>query len=202
MGSKAGWVLGLACSVAVLVLAASSRAYFVHMAIAAATGVAVAWAAFRSSRSLEKTGAEAIAREHLSFMAMIWAWGGVALFVTYAFVLHWREWWQFFGVFCLLAVVSYVLSSTLSSDAARPPADPVMLTLARGLTIFVFVAMLIVMVGLLLDGKMWRFTTVAGQRPGSQDWAGNNIFFFGALGLAAVSWNALCMLRAHERATS
>ena len=38
--------------------------------------------------------------------------------------------------------------------------------------------MVIVMVGLLVDGKMTRF---AKARPGWEDWAANNIFFFGAM---------------------
>jgi hypothetical protein len=43
------------------------------------------------------------------------------------------------------------------------------------------------MVGLLIDGKMWRFFTVPGQKPGSQDWGANNFFFFGALAQALIS---------------
>ncbi len=71
--------------------------------------------------------------------------------------------------------------------------DETMLKIARGFSIFVMVAMLITMFGLLVDGKMWRFTTVAGLRRGSQDWAANNIFFFGAMALAAISANAIIM---------
>ena len=45
---------------------------------------------------------------------------------------------------------------------------------------------LVVMVGLLIDGKMTRFLV-----PRHGDWAANNIFFFGALALAVISAYAL-----------
>ena len=55
------------------------------------------------------------------------------------------------------------------------------------------------MIGLLQQGKMSRFFSEAGQRPGSEDWAASNIFFFGALAMAAVAWNALTVLRQIKR---
>ncbi|MEZ5854292.1 MAG: hypothetical protein R3D67_05895 [Hyphomicrobiaceae bacterium] len=69
-----------------------------------------------------------------------------------------------------------------------------MFNVARGFALFLLFAMVITMVGLLVDGKMWRFTTVAGLRRGSQDWAANHIFFFGAMALAAISWNTLTLI--------
>jgi hypothetical protein len=38
----------------------------------------------------------------------------------------------------------------------------------------------------LIDGKMVRY-----QTPRFTDWAANNVFFFGAMALAAISFNAL-----------
>jgi hypothetical protein len=46
--------------------------------------------------------------------------------------------------------------------------------------------MILVVVGLLIDGKMVRFLD-----PRYTDWAANNVFFFGALALAAISGHAL-----------
>jgi hypothetical protein len=49
----------------------------------------------------------------------------------------------------------------------------------------------IAVLGLLIDGKMTRFLI-----PRYTDWAANNVFFFGALAVAAISANALRANRA------
>jgi hypothetical protein len=64
--------------------------------------------------------------------------------------------------------------------------DATMLRRARYLALIQFVGMIVVMLGLLIDGKMVRFLN-----PRHTDWAANNIFFFGALALAAISGYAL-----------
>jgi hypothetical protein len=101
--------------------------------------------------------------------------------------LTWREWGSFCIAFVLLAAVSLFLASALHKDAASGAIDPVLIKVARGFAVFVLVAMSITMAGLLIDGKMWRFFTVPGQKPNSQDWGANNFFFFGALAQALIS---------------
>ncbi len=194
MPSMIIWMLGIGVSVSALVVMAAMKQYYLHMAVAALVSILVALASFREVRSAEALGSVGeqgigIALRH---MGLVWTWGALALFVTYAFdILSWREWWQFFIGFFLLAGLSLFLSATLRKDAVSGVADPMLLKVARGYSIFILVAMFITMAGLLLDGKMWRFTTVAGLRRGSQDWAANNIFFFGAMALAAISVSAI-----------
>ena len=36
-------------------------------------------------------------------MGLVWTWGAVALFVTYNFILSWKEWFPFFMAFVLAA---------------------------------------------------------------------------------------------------
>jgi hypothetical protein len=168
--------------------------FFVHMAITALISILVALASFSETRAAEgdPTRAGHSIEVSLRHMGLVWTWGALALFVTYAFnILSWREWWQFFIAFFVLAGLSLFLSATLRKDAETGTSDDMLVKVARGFSIFILVAMLITMVGLLVDGKMWRFTTIAGMRRGSQDWAANNVFFFGALALAAISWNAI-----------
>jgi hypothetical protein len=194
MASMVIWVLGIGLSVAALVLAAAQKMFFVHMAITALISILVALASFSETRAAEgdPTRAGHSIEVSLRHMGLVWTWGALALFVTYAFnILSWREWWQFFIAFFVLAGLSLFLSATLREDAETGTSDDMLVKVARGFSIFILVAMLITMVGLLVDGKMWRFTTIAGMRRGSQDWAANNVFFFGALALAAISWNAI-----------
>jgi hypothetical protein len=65
-----------------------------------------------------------------------------------------------------------------------------MLKLARIVAIVHLAAMVITVVGLIVDGKMVRFLN-----PRHQDWAAQNIFFFGAIALAAISWHTLATIK-------
>lgn len=194
MTSMIIWMMGIGVSVAALVVTAAMKQFYLHMAIAAVISILVALASFSETRAAEAAGSQTDEGVGISLrhMGLVWTWGALALFVTYAFdVLNWREWWQFFIAFFFLAGLCLFLSATLRKDAETGVVDPMLIKVARGFSIFILVAMFITMAGLLLDGKMWRFTTIAGLRRGSQDWAANNIFFFGALALAAISVNAV-----------
>lgn len=196
MSSMIIWMLGIGVSVAALVITAAQKMFFVHMAVAALISILVALVSLGESRAADadaNAGGAGIDIP-LRHMGLVWTWGALALLVTYATdILSWREWWQFFIAFFVLAGLSLFLSATLRKDAQSGAGDEMLVKVARGFSIFILVAMLITMAGLLIDGKMWRFSTIAGMRRGSQDWAANNIFFFGALALAAISWNAIKM---------
>jgi hypothetical protein len=99
----------------------------------------------------------------------------------------------------VLGAVSLFFAVTLKGGGAGHGGDETMLKLARYLAMAQLVGAAVVMVGLLVDGKMWRFKTAAGQRAGWEDWAANNIFFFGALALASISWLALQSTKALRR---
>lgn len=205
MSSMIIWVLGIGFSAAALVLTAAMKHFYLHMAVAGLISILVALASIHETRSASRGPAMPgdgidIAMRH---MGLVWCWGAVSLLVTYAFdVLSWREWWQFFIAFFVLAGLSLFLSATLRKDNDTNMGDETMIKIARSFSIFILVAMVATMIGLLVDGKMWRFTTVAGLRRGSQDWAANNIFFFGALALAAISWNAIGLTGRKPSATA
>jgi hypothetical protein len=127
-------------------------------------------------------------------MGLVWGWAMLALFATYAFVLQWREWWHFVLAFTLLAGVCLWLAVALRKDARSNAEDDTLLTLARIVTIIHLGAGVITMLGLIIDGKMVRFLV-----PRHQDWAAQNIFFFGAFALAAISWSALAAQRSDSR---
>lgn len=201
MASKIIWGLGLGLSIVLLVVTAAGKQFYLHMAIAAVVSISIALASYAAVRTAEasSTGGETGVGLSLRHMGYVWAWGTLGLLVTYAFgFLTWREWWQFCIAFALLAGLSLFLAATVSKDTASGVTDPVLLKVARGFSLFILIAMVITMLGLLIDGKMWRFFTVPGQRPGSQDWGANNIFFFGALALAAISANVVRLTGAQQ----
>ena len=197
------WMLGIGASVAALVLTAAQQHYYIHMVIAASVAVMVALTAFVESRAAVLAGKSSIglqASANLRHIGLVWTWAALILFVTYSFdILQWRDWWQFFLATLAFAGLSLFLSATLQKDAVAGSADDTMFRISRGYAMAILVAMPIVMIGLLQQGKMWRFLSVAGQQPGSQDWAASNVFFFGAMAMAAVAWNTLTVLRQVSR---
>jgi hypothetical protein len=184
------WTIGIAASVAAMVLAAASRGSditmaYAHLVIAAAMSIYFALLAIRENQALANAGASypRIASNSARFMGLIWAWAALNLALTYGTgVLAWREWLVFtvacvvIGGFCLL------ISVALRKDAEAGRRDETLIKVGRILAIVQLVGMVIAMIGLIVDGKMTRFL-----EPRYTDWAANNIFFFGALAIAAVS---------------
>ena len=197
------WMLGIGASVAMLVVTAAQKLYYVHLVIAGSVAVMVALTAFVESRASMQDGKSNVglqASANLRHIGLIWTWAALTTFVTYGFeILQWREWWQFFIAALAFAGLSLFLSATLQKDAEARTEDDTMFKISRGYALALLVVMPIVMIGLLQQGKMWRFLTVAGQRPGSEDWAASNIFFFGAMAMTAVAWNAVTVLRQAKR---
>lgn len=201
MGSILGWSLGIGASVAALVVVAALKLQntslaYVHMAIAAAVTIGIALAAVRELRQAQMAAnPELLAGAGARYLGLIWTWGALALIVTYASVLQWREWWHFSLVFVALAGACLFLSATLRKDAESGAEDDTMLKLARIWLRVHLGAAIITVIGLIADGKMVRFLV-----PRHQDWAAQNIFFFGAIALGIVSWHALRAMKAAQPA--
>jgi hypothetical protein len=184
----------IAISIVALVLTAALKdgnpvLAYLHLGVAAATAaVCVAIAIYDSNRLLAaKASASEVAASTASHLGLVWIWGAVALLVTYGTqVLTWNEWMLFFVVFFLAAGLCLFFSATLKKDAAAGKVDISMLNIARTLTMVQLFSMVVVVIGLLVDGKMTRFMT-----PRFTDWAANNIFFAGALAVAAICAYAL-----------
>lgn len=203
MGSIMGWSLGIGASIAALVVVAALKLQntnlaYVHMAIAGAVVVSMALAAVRELRQ-PATAAhpELLASVGVRYLGLIWTWGALTLIVTYAFVLQWREWWHFSLVFVALAGACLFLAATLRKDAESGAEDDTMLKLARIWIRVHLAAAVITVIGLIADGKMVRFLV-----PRHQDWAAQNIFFFGAIALGIISWHALRAMKAAQPAKS
>jgi hypothetical protein len=181
------WMLGMAICVSALFFTAAGRSAnlqlaYAHMAIAATMSVIFAVMAIRECRAMLDAGAAPpeVSGNNAVYMGLVWAWGALMLFITYGTgILAWKEWWPFFIAFTVAGGLCLFLAVNLKKDTT-------MLRWARYLALIQFVAMIVVMLGLLIDGKMVRFLN-----PRHTDWAANNIFFFGALALAAISGYAL-----------
>jgi hypothetical protein len=187
-------MLAAGASAVALALSASMRAANMHMAyvnlaIAAASAVLFAVLATRQCRGLLDKGASAseVASFNARSMGIVWGWGALTLFAIYGTgVLAWKEWWHFLLAFVAAAALSLYFASSLKKDAFAGKEDPAMLRIARTLAIVQLAGMVVVMAGLLIDGKMVRYLN-----PRYTDWAANNVFFFGAFAIAVISGYAL-----------
>ena len=194
------WCLVIAASVAILVVTAAAQMFYLHMAVAAVMALFMALAALRANAKATEAGdSEAsVAALNARYMGIVWSWGSLALFITYISVLSWKEWWQFLIAFVLAAAISMFFAILLRREAEQDTEDPALLNLARILAIVQLAGMLAIMVGLLIDGKMQRFV---GAKVHS-DWAANNVFFFGAMALALISWMAIKANRRFQNDTN
>jgi hypothetical protein len=194
MPSVVYWLLGIAISVPALAITAAGRPNnvqlaYAHMAIAAAVSLVFAAMAIRECRSMLGSGAAPfeVAGNNARGMGMVWAWGALTLVITYGTgLLAWKEWWHFFIAFTVAAALCLLFYAALKRSVRFGLQDETTLRWARYLAMIQLVGMIVVMLGLLIDGKMVRF-----HNPRYTDWAANNIFFFGALALALISGHAL-----------
>ena len=186
--------LSLVASVILMIVFAARRADGIHMAYAhmgMAALMAIGFAAkfFQANNDLRAARASqsAIAANTSRYVGYVWAWGAACLLTVYPTgILVWREWLHFSLATVILAAASLVFASMLQRDADKGRDDPAFLKLAHGLAIILLVGMIAAIVGFLIDGKMLRF-----QNPRFTDWAANNVFFFGAVALAAITAYAL-----------
>ena len=195
------WMTSLTLSLCAIILSAAAGMPQFLMSMSGFISLAFALLAIREYRMLLNAGASAskIGSSTAHYMGLVWIWGALALLVTYYFILRWHEWWVFFLTFAAVGVLCLFIAATLGRDADRGRDDATMLTLTRYLAIGQLIGMVIAMVGMLVDPSK-SFLNV--QRP---DWAANNIFFFGAFALAAISLHALVSapaVDASEKATT
>ncbi|RUP07838.1 hypothetical protein [Hyphomicrobium sp.] len=188
MLSWTGWLFALAASIFATILAAAANQPMLQMAAAAAVAIAIAVLAMRDHRKLRNDGAppSAVASSTARYLALIWGWAALTLLITYLFIIqqHWPEWWQFFLGFAFAAVASLGFSAMLDRDRAAGNTDPTLVKFGRILLQAQLLGMAAGVVSLFVDSKFPRAETYA-------DWAGCNIFFFGALAIAAISLDAL-----------
>ncbi len=194
MLSMVAWMIGLGASVAVLVIAAAAKLHLVHAALCAGIALAIALLSARELRFAQEAGEPRayIAAHSARHMGLVWAWGAIVIIVTYTSVLIWKEWWHFALAFIILAGLCLFFSASLKNEQEGAE-DSGMLSLSRYLAIGQFAATVVTIVGLsVFDGRTFK---IGGKMlrylQGHPDWAANNVFLFGAVALAAISWMAI-----------
>jgi hypothetical protein len=186
------WVTILTIGICLLILAAASGTPIQFMAVTALISFAIAAIGLREIIALDKQAApaSAVSASTARYMGLVYAWGALALFVTYFFILpQWHEWPVFCAAFAIVAAISLLFAAMMTKDVERGRDDPTLLKIGRILTIAQFAGTIVAVIGLMIDPDK-QFLN-----PLRRDWAAQTIFLFGALALATISAAALYYTR-------
>jgi len=190
------WGLVFLIGLAGMLLAAGARMPILHLSLGVLICLGIAFVGILENQRLRQDGASkaAIASATARNMGFIYVWAATIIAVTYLTLLSWHEWWHWFIGLALIGVACVFYSNTLARDAAGGRVDETMLSIGNKLTWIQLVGMLAAIVGMLVDGKLTRY-----QNPKLMDWAAQNTFFVGALGLVILSAYALWASRNDRR---
>jgi len=182
------WGLVFTISLAGMLLTAGARMPLIHLSLGVLVCLGVAFVAILENQKLRQDGASKteIASSTARHMGFIYVWAAAIIAITYLTLLSWHEWWHWFAGLALVGVACVFYSNTLTRDVTEGRVDETMLALGNKLTWIQLVGMLIAIIGMLVDGKLTRY-----QNPQMMDWAAQNTFFVGAIGLAVLSAYAL-----------
>ena len=188
MSSLTAWMIALTLSICAIILTAAVNNPTLHMIASGAASVVFALTAIREHNALRAAGApkSEIGSSTARNIGLVWAWGALGTCVTYAFILQqrWPEWWHFAAGFTIAAVASIIFSNMLDRDRETGAVDQSVMKVGRVLVMMQLIGVVIGIISIFVDHKFPRDTT-------HPDWAAYNIFFFGALAIAAISINAL-----------
>ena len=196
------WLLFLIISLSAIVFVATRLDAHLHAIMASI--IAIVWASLgiASNWSRRNDGASEfqVAASTAQDMGFVWGWGALAILLTYGFVIQWKEWLVFGSAAAVIAVICLALGYLLQRDSEKAGSDETMLNLAWYLTVGQLVGMVIAAIGLFVDGKIPAHVKESTAHQAWQDWAANNIFFYGALVLICISANALYSMRTKRSA--
>lgn len=186
------WGFAFAISLAGMLLTAGARLPLIHLSLGALICLGIASVGIIENQKQRQSSASKaeIASATARNMGFIYVWSATVIALTYMALLSWHEWWHWFAGLALIGAACVFYSNTLSRDAAEGRVDDTMLSLGNKLTWIQLVGMLAAIIGMLVDGKLTRY-----QNPRLMDWAAQNTFFVGAIGLAVLSAYALWAAR-------
>ena len=134
------WMLALSGSVAAALLGVWSGRPDVLAIVMSVISVVIVSLAIAENWRMTSAGMSetSVASANSRHMGLVWSLGALALFFTYAFLLEWKEWLVFTGVFVTVAFLCLAFSVIVDKGAGAKngaTGDEALLKLARYLTI-------------------------------------------------------------------
>jgi hypothetical protein len=194
------WMMSLTISTCITILSAAAQRPEIHMMVTAVVTLTMAVVAVQAYRQLlsQNASRSALAASTSRYVGLVWIWAATAMLFTYEFILSWREAWTFVVGLLLVGGLCVAVAWMFDRDDVAGKDDETMISIARKLNLAQIVGMLAVVAGLVADGK---FVPMA-HKTLRDDWAANNIFFFGALAIALIGAYALINDQKREQAHS
>lgn len=181
------WIMALATSISIHAVTAAMPSVELHALISAMITLVIAILAVRENERAQTADGDAfeLASTNAHYMAIVWAWAGLTITLTYASVMHWPDWWHYAmpiggAALLYLCFANLMVKGTQGTTAVRA------LKIARFLAVVQLVGALAVIAGSIASGKL-AFATSYTIPSLARDWAANDIFFFGATALAVIS---------------
>lgn len=199
MPSMLVWGIAFAVSLGVMLMSAGARMPILHLAIGALICLGIAFVGILENQKLRREGASKaeIAGSTARNMGFIYIWAATIIALTYLTIFSWHEWWHWFFGLALIGTACIFYSNTVARDAAEGRTDDTLLSIGNKLTWLQLVGMLVAIIGMLVDGKLTRYLN-----PKLMDWAAQNTFFVGAVGLSLLSAYALWASRNDRSGTT
>ena len=196
MPSMLIWGLAFALGLSGMLLTTGAHMPLAHFTLGVLICLGIAFVAILENQKLRQDGASKseIAASTARSMGFIYIWAATVIALTYLTLLSWHEWWHWFLGLALVGVACVFYSNILSRDVAEGRVDETMLSIGNKLTWIQLIGMLATIAGMLIDGKLTRY-----KNPKMLDWAAQNTFFVGAIGLAVLSAYALWASRNDRR---
>lgn len=188
MPSMIVWGIVFTISLGAMLVTTGARLPLIHLSIALLVCLGIAFVALLENQKLRSEGAQraVVAAATARNMGFIYIWGACVIALTYMSLLSWHEWWHWLAGFAVIGTACVFYANTLNRDTEAGREDGTMLRIGKILTWVQLIGMAAAIVGMLVDGKLTRYVD-----PKYQDWAAQNVFFAGAVGLAVLSAYAL-----------
>lgn len=184
MPSMIVWGIAFTVSLGAMLLTAGARMPLVHLSLAALVTLGIAFVSIMENQKLRHEGASkaAVASATARNMGFIYIWAALVIALTYSSLLQWHEWWHWLIGFALVGAMCIFYSNILNRDAESGKEDAALINVGNKATWLQLIGMIVAIVGMLVDGKLSRYVN-----PKMMDWAAQNTFFAGAVGLAVLS---------------
>jgi hypothetical protein len=185
------WGLGLAVSLAIILIATASATHSTQLiaALVIVTAIAASGVRDQMARPYPARSDLAMARTTVRYLGLLWSWSLLAIATIYSFLLHWPKYMIVVGVATIGALTCLSLGIILEREAKSEKPDQGMVQISwLGIKVQLAVA------ALGIGGLMGAGRLAPDAFGGADKWAAINILVAASVGIVALTANALYVM--------